>query len=519
MTARPDARSVDGSGVWEKFVPSLIRAYIESYRGPQGDAPAIGERGLTAPVRVRAQQVLTRAVMTAHGRLGFTRKVGVTNVATYPADDSRGFGPALQIVADEAPMLMESVTVLLNRLGVAYVSIMSPVFRVRRGRDGTLQDIRAVRGPDDARTAGIDESWIHVELASHADRKTLQEVERQLPRVITDAQQVARDAGAMRNALRTLADTLDNNDYGRFPAAKRHEVARLLRWLDDGHFVLLGYQGCTVCDGNAEVLDASRLGVLRGRQDVFPQLTDSDQLFVLTQAIVPSYLRYGAYPYVVVVRDDSGDQPVEHRLVGLFTVAAMNANVKEIPVISRRVNEVLARSGRDLNSLAGQLLLDVIQTFPRPELFSLDIDTLLAMATEIIDVGSRRRTLLFMRADRLGHFVSALVYLPRDRYTTAVRLDMQDILVHELGGRSIDYSARVSESPWAAVHFIVRLPDHVRPDAIDMSEQNRLRVQALLTEAARTWADRLLGAARSGSIGQEQAEHYAEAFTEVYKQA
>ena len=131
----------------------------------------------------------------------------------------------------------------------------------------------------------------------------------------------------------------------------------------------------------------------------------------------------------------------------------MNANVKEIPVISRRVNEVLARSGRDPNTLPGQLLLDVIQTIPRPELFALDVDELLTMATEIIDVGSRRRTLLFMRADQLAHFVSALVYLPRDRYTTAVRLEMQDILVRELGGASIDYSARVSESPWAARPF------------------------------------------------------------------
>src|SRR5204862_342782 len=81
------------------------------------------------------------------------------------------------------------------------------------------------------------------------------------------------------------------------------------------------------------------------------------------------------------------------------------------------------------------------------------------MAMAVVDLGSRRRTLLFLRADQLAHFVSCLVYLPRDRYTTAVRLEMQDILVRELGGVSIDYAARVSESPWAVVHFTVRLPE------------------------------------------------------------
>jgi glutamate dehydrogenase len=519
MTVKPESTSVDGSGVWEKFAPGLMRAYIESYRGPQGDAPEIGDRGLTAPVRVRAQLVMTPAALAAHGELGFSRRPGATNLATYADDDRRGFGPALQVVADEAPMLIESVTVLLNRLDVAYVSIMSPVFLVRRSVEGLLEDIRPLPRDGAASAGALEESWIHVELAAGADPKLLHEVERQLPSVITDAQQVAGDSHAMRETMRALADTLDNDNYGRFPANKRHEVARLLRWLDDGNFVLIGYQRCVVGDCDAEARDSRCLGVLRRRQDVFTQLTNSDQLFVLTQATVTTYLRHGAYPYVVVVRDDSGDQTLEHRLVGLFTVAAQNANVKDIPVISRRVSEVLARSGRDPNSLPGQLLLDVIQTVPRPELFARTVDEVLTMATEIIDAGSRRRTLLFMRADQLGHFVSALVYLPRDRYTTAVRLEMQDILVRELGGASIDYSARVSESPWAAVHFVIRLPDQMLPDAINTSEQNCLRVQALLTEAARTWADRLLGAVRSGSIAQAQAEHYAEAFPEVYKQA
>ena len=139
----------------------------------------------------------------------------------------------------------------------------------------------------------------------------------------------------------------------------------------------------------------------------------------------------------------------------------MNANVLEIPLISRRVNEALAMAQRD-PSHPGQLLLDIIQTIPRSELFALGASELLDMAKAVVDLGSRRRTLLFLRADQLAHFVSCLVYLPRDRYTTAVRLEMQDILVRELGGVSIEYTARVSESPWAVVHFTVRLPEGSR---------------------------------------------------------
>ena len=373
----------------------------------------------------------------------------------------------------------------------------------------------AADGADDA--AGIAETWIHVQLSPSVDRRASPRRSGYYPTCWPTARQVELDSGVMHATLNDLADALDADTGVRFPGPDRRDVADLLRWLGDGHFVLLGYQRCPVRDGRSSVDQSSRLGVLRLRDEDLPQLTDNDDLLVLAQATIPSYLRYGAYPYIVVVREHPGATAVEHRFVGLFTVAAMNANVLEIPLISRRVRDALAMAGKD-PSQPGQLLLDVLQTVPRSELFALSAQELHDMATTVIDLGSRRRTLLFVRADQLGHFVSCLVYLPRDRYTTAVRLEMQDILVREFGGVSIEYAARVSESPWALVHFTVKLPDGTRPQDIDVSLANETRIQTMLTEAARTWGDRLLGAVQAGSIEQAKAEHYASAFSEGYKQ-
>ena len=520
MTVNPRSRTgVDGSigapPLSQETIARLARAYMATYRGPHGDAPG-ADSAVTAPVQRSALGVMSPALVDAHLRLGRQRSFGETRVAVYGDDDPAGFGPALQIVTDNASMLMDSVTVLLHRLGVAYKSIMNPVFRARRGPSGELL---AIEPASDAPFGdGIDETWIHVQLTESVDPKAVEEVKRLLPSVLADARQVALDSTSMAATLISLAAELDSDTEGRFPGSDRKDVAALLRWLADGHFVLLGYQRCRVGDGQSLVDPSSRLGVLRLRTDVLPQLTKSDDLLVLAQATMPSYLRYGAYPYIVVVREQSRAGAVEHRFVGLFTVAAMNANVLEIPLISRRVNDALAMAHRD-PSHPGQLLLDIIQTIPRSELFALSAKELLDMAMAVVDLGSRRRTLLFMRADQLAHFVSCLVYLPRDRYTTAVRLEMQDILVRELGGVSIDYAARVSESPWAVVHFTVRMPEDSRQRDIDVSLENESRIQDLLTEAARTWGDRLLGAVKTGSISQANAEHYAAAFPEVYKQA
>ena len=502
-----------------KTTESLGEAYLATYRGPHGGAPDIDATDTGPLVTAAADRVVPPELIAAHERLARVRSVGETVIAIYPSDDPGGFGPALQIVTDQATMLLDSVTVLLHRLGVGYIALLNPVFRVRRSATGELLEVRPLSDdPADPDFEGIEESWIHVQLSPSVNRKALAEAEQMLPMVVADARQVALDSVALSAALHDLARELDGDPGTRFAGPDRSDVADLLRWLSDGHFVLLGCQSCTVADGTATVIESSRLGVARLRTEVLPELTRPGDLLVLAQATMPSFLRYGAYPYIVVVREHTTRGDLEHRFVGLFTVAATNANVLDIPLISRRVRDVLTMSQND-PSHPGQLMLDIIQTIPRSELFALTAEQLLAMATAVVDLGSRRRALLFLRAAQLGHFVSALVYLPRDRYTTAVRLAMQDILVREFGGLSIDYTARVSESPWAVVHFTVRLPDGSTRESIDDSERNRTRVQELLTDALRTWGDRLIGSARAGKIDLAIAEHYAEALPESFKQA
>jgi glutamate dehydrogenase len=499
---------------WTKFtdrneIPDWIStAYSDSYQGPHEDKT--DTESAAEPIAALA---VTPELLQSHYRLGSHRPAGESRVAVYPPADADGFGPALQVVTDDGAMLMDSVTVLLHRLGVAYAGIMNPVFHVRRNDTG---DLLAV-GPKGSDGDGIDETWIHVQLSPAVHHSALQEAERLLPGVLADLRRVAADATAMIAVLDGLAADVETNANGHYPGDDNADVATLLRWLAAGHFTLLGYQRCPVRDGRVSGDAATTsLGVLRGRTRSRPRLTLDNELLALAQTDVASYLRFGAYPYVFAVRENAEGGVFEHRLIGLFTVAAMNADVLEIPIISRRVHEVLSLTDLDPGH-PGQLVLDVIQTVPRPELFVRNAEELLAMAKSVLDLGSGRRALLFLRADRLEYFVSCLVYLPRDRYTTAVRLQIEDILVQEFGGSSLEFTARVTESPWALLHFMVRL----REDSvtkIDTSDANRVRLQSLLTAAARTWSDRLIAEAASAGVDAPLAEHYAGEFAEAYKQ-
>jgi glutamate dehydrogenase len=519
MTVDPRS-TVQATADWTAFarvedIPDWIsKAYTDSYRGPHADGHDTEAQSAAGQVdQPDATDLLSAALLRAHYQLARHRPASESRVAIYPADDPAGFGPALQVVTDNGAMLMDSVTVLLHRLGVAYVAIMTPTFDVRRDDSGDLLSIE----PATADSAGLEETWLHVQLWPSVDSGALAEAERLLPGVLADVRRVAADSAAMIDTLKDLAEDVETDAEGHYPGPDRRDAAALLRWLADGHFVLLGYQRCPVQDGLVSTDESSGLGVLRQRTSTRPRLTDDGELLVVGQATVASYLRYGAYPYVIAVRESAEGGAVEHRFIGLFTVTAMNADVLEIPMISRRVRQALELASSD-PSHPGQLLLDVIQTVPRSELFALSAEQVLSMAEAVVDLGSRRRTLLFLRADPLGHFVSCLVYLPRDRYTTAVRLEIEDILVREFDGTSLDFTARVSESPWSLLHFMVRLAD--RAESIDTSEANRTRIQAMLTEATRTWADRLVSvAADDSAIPQMVVEHYAAAFSEAYKQS
>ena len=244
-------------------------------RDPSGAArrrPRRRRRADDARRRLRATACRRRCSPPMQ-QVGQQRVTGDTKVAVLRGRRLRAaIGPAIQIVTDQSAMLMDTVTVLLHRLGVAYTAIMNPVFRVRRDPAGGLLDVHPAAAPDAPRD-GVDETWIHVQLSPTADRQGRRRGRRAAAqRARRRPAGGARLGGAQRRAGR-LASQLDADREGHFPSYDRRDVAALLRWLADGHFVLLGYQRCSVEDGAATVDPASRLGVLRLRTDVLPQLT------------------------------------------------------------------------------------------------------------------------------------------------------------------------------------------------------------------------------------------------------
>jgi len=467
--------------------------------------------------------------MAAHLALGLDRSAGTAATRVYRADDPSG--PAVQIVTDDMPLLIESVTAMLARLGATVTTVVHPVFAAERAADGRLVDLRDGGIMHDG---GISESWIHVQLHPTTTSGILDDIERDLGPVLADVRQVVADTGAMHALQAELAERLDALAAAPPPGhspSDLAETADLLRWLARGNYTVLGYcryrfdepDGDGVC--RSHPVPDSGLGVLRvsTADDDLVDLPVEEHpgdrpLLVLTQGALPATVHRSVYPYFVGVGilDAAGRTVGEHRFLGVLTVTAMHENILDIPLLARRARAVVARAGIDLSSFGGQAMLETMQTLPRAELFSMDTSTLYDTVTSVAEI--RRQVRLFVRVDTYGRYVSCLVYLPRDRYTTKVRVAMQRILLREFGGGTLDYTARVSEGDLALLHVTVRFPDHTRPH-IDTSDANRLRVQARLAEVSRSWADRLAeAAAADATVDPALVQRYADAVPEAYKE-
>ncbi|MFI6005677.1 NAD-glutamate dehydrogenase [Streptomyces sp. NPDC051366] len=486
----------------------------------------------------------------SHYRLAENRPQGTANVRVHtPTVEENGWTSShsvVEVVTDDMPFLVDSVTNELSRQSRGIHVVIHPQVVVRRDLTGKLIEILGAdcdaHGPKTARPHdSLVESWIHVETDRETDRADLKQITDDLKRVLSDVREAVEDWEKMRDAALRIADALADEPVA--PDLREYELEEareLLRWLSDDHFTFLGYREYNLVDGDSlAAVPGTGLGILRsdphhsGKDDGHPVSPSFNRLpadarakarehrlLVLTKANSRSTVHRPSYlDYVGVKRFDAeGNVVGERRFLGLFSSAAYTESVRRVPVIRRKVAEVLEGAGFSPSSHDGRDLLQILETYPRDELFQTPVDKLREIATSVLYLQERRRLRLYLRQDEYGRYYSALVYLPRDRFTTGVRLRLMDILKEELGGTNVDFTAWNTESILSRIHFVVRVPQGTELPALTDADVERLETR--LVEAARSWADGF-GEALVAELGEERAAEllrkYGTSFPEGYK--
>ncbi len=474
------------------------------------------------------------AAALAHWRMAEKRKAGTALVRAYnPNVETDGWKSArtvIEAVTDDMPFLVDSLAAELSRQGLVAHLVVHPIVAVRRDPDG--QAAAALPRDSEDRDAKR-ESFLRAEVAAQAPDR-LSAIAQGVKRVLDDVRAAVEDWGAMRARMAESVATLDGTND---PTVR--EAREFLLWAQDNNFTFIGARDYDIVDRAAKTLGdkarfsvvaGSGLGILRDPArvvfeesrdrapipaDVRAFLEQPDPIMVTKTNRKSSVHRPVHLDAVSIKRRDAdGRIDGERVFVGLFTSGAYNRLPRDIPLLRRKAETVIARAGFRPGSHDAKALQHIIDSYPRDELFQISADELFDISLGVLQLQERLRVALFLRRDSFERFVTALIYIPRDRYTTDLRLRIQSILEQALAGTVANHYIQFDDTPLARLLVAVQTtPGKIPP--VDAA-----KLEDVLTEAARSWADRLQ-VALVASLGEARGlalfARFAEAFSPGYR--
>ncbi len=437
-------------------------------------------------------------------------------------DDQDGDTAEIDLLTPDAPYLVDSVRAELERSGHPVERLLHPQLVVARDDAGRLVKVYDLDDNVEIPPEACTESWMHIETAA-IPPADVEAVRAGIERVVADVHHAVSDAPAMYQLIRKLADQLVEHP-GEFDRDTSAEAGALLRWLADGNYMILGHAAYSANElaspgGVAKPSDVR--GVLRGEatispMELLPAFRSGVPLVIFKSPLVSTVRRSARYDCVTVVTSakGAGAQTV-HVFLGLIT-SFEDGVVARVPVVRKRIAEIMLRAGVRANSHTGRQLLAALRTLPRDELLEAPTADLLRLAQLVVARAEQRAVGVFARIHLNRDFSSVLVYFPADRFGPETRRRVRDVVLAHWPGELIDHDDRIVELGFARMQFLIALPPGTQPPSPD-----RAQVESEVARVTRRWSDDLADLLTLAS-GEEAAEtlmrRYAAAFPEAYKE-
>lgn len=473
---------------------------------------------------LRSTVDLYGAVMS-HWHYIYHRKPGEAKVCVFnpqlEKDGWQSIHTIIEIAFDDMPFLVDSITMVLNRLNLnVHLLIHMGGINVKRDKEGKVVQILQQTAADINEKLEIA---IYIEIDKQSDLALLASIEQEIKTVLEDVRMVVEDWPLMRRKVVTAIENLRSNILV-LDKAELEESVNFLNWLLEDHFTFLGFQEYKIVNHrehirSREIIAGSQLGLLKLNKGSMENcslstLTKSAQALILSKnplvigkTNTRSMVHRSVYTDFVSIKkfNAAGDVIGEQRFIGLYTAGAYNSSPRQIPLLRIKVNNVLRLSGFPPKSHDDRTLLNILEALPRDDLIAANENELLELSTGILHLQERKRIRLFVRQDVFAFFVSCLVFVPRDKFTSELINKMKEILLDGFNGISVELETRFSESTLARIHFVVRV------DPRRKLIYNKKELEQKLIEASRTWQDDLQDVLIE-HCGEERGNHLLKRF-------
>ncbi len=454
------------------------------------------------------------------------RKPGAAKIAFVPARLTPGVF-VLDVLNDDMPFLVDSVLSELSERGLDIRLLVHPVLTVERDEAARLTAFRSIRKGE-----GRRESFIHIHVQGMEDAAQRAEIVHALEDVLTDVRVSVQDWRPMLARLQQVAADLKTTPPP-LPADEVAEAIQFLQWIAADNFTLLGARDYAYTDSEhaLEPQFETGLGLLRSHEmrllrrgnqlvTITPEIREflkEPKLLIMTKAAVRSRVHRRVHlDYIAVKRfDPDGNLIGECVFCGLLTSTAYTRSVRAIPYLRRKIDAIISRAGFDPSSHSGKALVNVLEHYPRDELFQIDEETLYQFALAILQLDERPRVRVLPRRDRFDRFVSILVYIPRERYDSQIRSRIGEYLAATFKGRVRAFYPFFPEGPMVRVHFIIGRYEG------ETSSVDRAVLDRAVEAIVRNWTDgfeEALAAAPVPGNGRILSAKYRDAFPIDYRE-
>ncbi|WP_439134454.1 NAD-glutamate dehydrogenase [Pseudomaricurvus sp.] len=440
----------------------------------------------------------------------------------------------VSVLQRDMPFLVDSVRIEVNRRNIALHAISSTVVSVCRDKHGKLLDLIA-KGDTRAQSKNREyhhDAMIYLEINLHTNESAMQALADSLRSVLRDVEVVVSDYQPLLDQIARSRTNLSYVGSGDMKSNAK-EADAFLAWMADAHFTLLGYVEYEFSgSGKNRALNEktdSRLGLFRMHgskpdnvklSDFNPGMTQfhsSTDIISFTKSSVRSRVHRHSYSDYVVVKkfNDDGEVCGESRFIGLYTSPVYTSSPTNIPLIKQKISNVLNRSELDLNSHDGKALRQILDTFPRDELFQSNESELFDTVMGVARIKERHKVKLFVRRDPYGKFVNCIVYVPRDEFSTLIRVKIQNLIGEAIHAEEHEFTTYFSASVLARSHIVFK----VDPDkSLDIDVR---RLERQIVDITRSWNERLyqsLCEFHGEETGARLFSNYGDAFSSSYKE-
>ncbi len=437
----------------------------------------------------------------------------------------------IETLNDDMPFLLSSVLAEFISRGLTVRFVAHPIIRTRRDETGKVSEFFGTDRRAPAATRA--ESFFHVEIDHLEDEAEREDLLASLRQILTNVRIVVADHQPM---LARLNEAIASYVASPPPIAvdELAESIQFLRWIAAGHFTLLGMRTYDfIREGSERRLDprpGSDLGLLRDPDQRVLRQSGS------THAMSPELEQYFTAPAPLIITKANFLSPVhrrvhvdsigvklytadgsltgELRVVGLFSSRAYTELIERIPFLRHKAEQVFRRSGNAPDSYSGRVLSNILETFPRDELFQISADQLAVISQEIVQLDLMPRTQVFVRYDEFGRFAALLVYVLRERFSTEIGKAICALLARLFEGHLSEFTPVFTIGPLVRLHIVIWKDD----GAVHAVPVERL--EAEVEKIVRTWEDELRDALRQhyGASARPKLQKYLEAFPAGYQE-